>query len=160
MKARFFAAIMIASFNMSLAHADIIYDWTVSSDNQGSSFNSSGTFTLSNSTITAWSGTWDGVIISGILPSGSFAGNDNAYPINGNGVSFGLASALIFGSDTINLYDSGTGLLWNGQYQDRSINATIFTATAESTAAPEPSSIALVGAGLLGLMGVARRRRA
>jgi hypothetical protein len=159
MKMRFFSAILIASFHISLAHADIIYDWTVSSDNQGTSFNSSGTFTVSGSTITAWSGTWDGVIISGIMSVGSFGGNDNIYPISGNGVSFNLASALDFGSDTVNLYDSG-GLVWNGQYVDRSVNATVFTATAEINSVPEPNSIALVGAGLFGLMGVARWRRA
>jgi hypothetical protein len=140
------------------ASADTIYDWAVSSDNRGTAFTSFGQFTLSGTTITAWSGTWDGASIIALLPAGTIGGNDNKYPLDGQGVGFSLSTALSGSSTQINLYGFGTVYHWAGDNgSDNDTLITTFTATPAVSSVPEPASLALLGAGLLGL-GFARRR--
>lgn len=134
----------------------------------GTDTGGSGTLTATNLgggeyQITGISGTWDGFSINSLLPSGtccSSPADDNLLFMNGGPFldESGVGFSFIAGIFDVNLfYENG--------YQALSAlfftapNVAIETSTGNFTVtAPEPGSLMLLGAGLLGLAGATRRK--
>ena len=154
------------------AHADTFsFSLSGPSDNGSGIITAAPTGTPGEFLITAITGTFDGSAIAALLPVGTFPSslppeNDNLffYPdtagaFDESGVSFVTASAL-----DVNIFygyfTSLSGLTTGPDYfvvegTDTVNDVTSFTATDPT---PEPSSILLVGSGLLGLTAAIRRR--
>jgi hypothetical protein len=136
----------------SPAHA-LTYNW-----NFDGLANTSGTFDLDSTetVITAWDGQVGGVTITSLFTPGSYNGNDNAYPLGPNGVSFST------GSIDYNLFAQNV----NTYELDGSDSSTFtggFTTTAPSSSSvpfniPGGATIPTVGSLLaLGAMRKARK---
>lgn len=173
-----FRAAMIAGTALSLltaagsASADLVYDWTLSGTDTGSSTLTAGASDGSGFDITAFTGTIDGNPIDGLLgsplepggptisPLGAFIYDNIVYP----------GSAPVFDTWGVLFSISGTeGNIWgNNDPHDylyyeccyAVANDQVDTFTLTQAAVGEPPSLALVGSGLLGLWFVRRRKAA
>ncbi len=152
-----------------------VYDW--SSDiplYSGGSVLGSGTITAQNTIstgyngaftgnlVTAITGTYDNIAITGLLGVNTFAANDNLIKtsngrVDSLGIAFSLASTPAgYSTNDIRIFGFANSYTDNGPTAFGSFTLT----PVSSVAVPEPSSLLLLASGALGLLLVARRRRA
>jgi PEP-CTERM motif len=171
-KALGFVAAAVALLFVSCPHARAsLWDWSWS-DNANTA---SGTLTTDDLsagsyTITAATGTWDGISITGLAPYSSccaFAGPANDNLLFAGSPQLDLAGITFdIPGDQINLYYDTTPVSYYlldqmstyAHGQERV--AGVFSAAQVPTAVPEPSSLALFAPALLGLAFFYRRKRA
>jgi hypothetical protein len=159
-----FLAAAIASLTFATAaHANTMWDFSYS----GGGVSASGSFeTIGNgstpSEVTAITGTYsDGFITDGVIDGVVALGTDSGrfnYDNDFGGTPVFSNPGLLFdvnGTQHVNIYSAGTDF-YNVTYENGGTPNTLVTL--EVTAVPEPTSMALLLAGL-GALGIASRRR-
>jgi hypothetical protein len=169
---------MIAGAALSLlaatspASADVVYNWTLSGADTGSGTLTAGAPDGSGFDITAFTGTIDGNLIDGLAgspldpggpttsPTGGFIYDNIVYPgpdpvLDTSGILFSISGqeANIWGNSGPSDYS-----YWVCCYAV--VNDRVDTFTLTPAAVSEPSTLALIGSGLLGLWLVRRGKAA
>jgi hypothetical protein len=146
----------------SIAHAD-----TINFSYTGTGVDVIGTFTTTAPvdgvyTVTGITGTRNGQAITGLDPAGSYQSNDNTLTLNSPFVSLSGISYDVSGTDYNIFFDNGTFTPINGNGECSNCGndfiAITFNDSLVPPAVPEPSSIFLLGTGIIGFAGATRRR--
>ncbi|HEU4637011.1 MAG TPA: PEP-CTERM sorting domain-containing protein [Edaphobacter sp.] len=105
-----------------------------------------------------------GTGVTGLIAPGGFHGNDNllfptsAQTLDANGFSFSAEN----GPDQfdVNVYNNGTGYFAFFRDEDNATGTLpiTFNVTPTASAVPEPSTLLLIGTGMLGAAGSVRRK--
>ena len=154
-----FFALLGAFAVPALAHADL-FDYSVSG--AGGGFSGSGT--LSTTQVGAGEYLIEGITgtgVTGLYDPNGFNGNDNfLFPTSTQTLdSSGFSFTDVNGPDhfNVNIFDNGTGYFAYLQDEDN-FTETIPVTFTLSEATPEPSTFLLLGTGVLGFAGLARRK--
>ena len=166
-----FGGLLLAALPSTTALADTFFDFSFS----GSTFSGSGVFdtvaatTAGEYTVVGVTGTTNtgGTVdrtISSLIGRGGFQANDNElfFPALSTGAFFDINgfSYMLDNGAEVNLFGLADEILMrvNGREVEQTAPITITEVT--PSAVPEPGSIALLGTGALGMIGVVRRRLA
>ncbi len=173
----FACGLALATLSSTPMFADTLFNFSFTGNNSayglpGTPFSGSGQFdarttnTAGEFRVIGVTGTTDGMAITGLVPRGVYQSNDNLlFYTNGassasvdyNGISYRLADgfdANIFLNNLDSPPQDQELIFLSGE------NAPITITPASLSAVPEPSTLALLGTGALGLFGTLRRKLA
>lgn len=129
----------------------------------GSTISASGLLDVTAGVVTNISGTFNGNAITSLFGPNGFQGNDNLFsPTTPQVTGYGFSFFVAAGNQSINVYrDDLTGNFLPcsacyGSYDGVTDTEINFSASP----VPIPAAVWLFGSGLIGLVGIGRRRRA
>jgi hypothetical protein len=173
-----FCGLLIAALPSTSALADTVFDFTITGLSDGTHLPISGlgqliTSDLGGGTflITSVTGTVDGFTITNLYAPGTIVGNDDLLVsdpvtrLSNSGTVFGIADGQVV---FLSGFSTGHTFIVTGIPDNTVVSGPlnyegVVTITPESSdpaTVPEPSSIALLGSGALGLAGIVRRKLA
>ena len=158
-------AIAVLAMAPAVSHADTMYNFSFATPGAIGGFSGTGTFDDAGGVITDLTGDFHlGALNEGamtLIAPGGFAGNDNLFSPTAPDVDF-AGFSFAAGEQDYNIFDySGNQLAITQNYTSSPVLGVEGTSLINfsAVATPEPSSLFLLGTGILGLAGFVRRSR-